>query len=224
MKWLVWLLLLLNAVLLGYFRLDAERHVELVAGHEAIDPDKIKILTPEALSALPAKARPAAAAPAAASVPQPVAACYEWGSFPAADAVRAKAVLDRLGLEAVSRLQMPQDALRYWVYIPPRKSLEEAQAKIDELKALGIAESYIVQEPPWRFAISLGVFKDEALAGRFLEDLRGRGVRSAVKGRRNHEGGQTSYTIRNVAPAQADELGKLQPDFPGSELKQVNCQ
>ena len=231
MKWLVWLLLLVNALLLAYFRLDPLHHVEPVAGHEAIEPGKLKILTPEELSGLPktdpapVPARPPQSPPQAPAAPQPAAvSCYEWGSFAGADVLRARGVLDKLSLEAVARQQAPQDALRYWVYIPPKRTLEEAQAKVDELKALGITESYIVQEPLWRFAVSLGVFKDEALASRFLDDLHNRGVRSAVKGRRNHEGGQTSYTIRNVAQNQADAFDKLKPDFPGSELKQVACQ
>ncbi|HEY3326526.1 MAG TPA: SPOR domain-containing protein [Novimethylophilus sp.] len=226
MKWLVWLLLLVNALLLGYFRLDPMPHVEPVAGHEAIEPGKIKILTPDELSGLPKKDQTPSAVQAPPPVaPQPVVAtCYEWGSFAGADVARARSVLDKLSLEAVARQQAPQDAIRYWVYIPPRKTLEEAQIKVSELKALGVTESYIVQEPLWRFAVSLGVFKDDALASRFLDDLHNRGVRSAVKGRRNHEGGQTSYTIRNASLTQADAFDKLKPDFPGSELKQVSCQ
>lgn len=220
MKWLVWLLLLVNVSLLGYFRLDPMPHVEPAAGHEAIEPGKIKILTPDELSGLPKKDQ----TPPAVQAPPVATACYEWGSFAGADVARARSALDKLSLEAVARQQTSQDAIRYWVYIPPRKTLEEAQVKVSELKALGVTESYIVQEPLWRFAVSLGVFKDDALASRFLDDLHNRGVRSAVKGRRNHEGGQTSYTIRNASPTQADAFDKLKPDFPGSELKQVNCQ
>lgn len=228
MKWLVWLLLLVNALLLAYFRLGPLHHVEPVAGHEAIEPGKLKILTPEELSGLP-KTDPTPT-PTAPTQPPPAAAqptaanCYEWGSFAGADVLRARGVLDKLSLQVVARQQNPQDATRYWVYIPPRRTLEEAQAKVDELKTLGITESYIVQEPLWRFAISLGVFKDEALASRFLDDLHNRGARSAVKGRRNHEGGQTSYTIKNVAQGQVDAFDKLKPDFPGSEFKQIDCQ
>lgn len=218
MRWLVWLLLLGNVLLLGYFQSGLRQHVE-AAPSQAISPEKLKIITPEALAQMPKKGP----APAPADAP-PVTACYEWGSFAAADAQRAKAALQQLSLEATAREQMPQDAIRYWVYIPPRRTLEEAQIKVNELKALGVEESYIVQEPKWLFAISLGVFKEEALATRFLQDLQSRGVRSAIKGRRNHEGGQTSYTVHNITPAQVESLAKLQPDFPGSEFKQTACQ
>lgn len=224
MKWLVWLLLLLNVVLLGYFQLGSQQPAGPLDGHQAIDPGKLKIITPEELARLPKKGEaPSSASASPAATPLPVASCYEWGSFAAVDAARAKAALDRIGLEATAKQQTPQEAIRYWVYIPPQKSLEKAQAKVDEIKALGIEESFIIQEPKWRFAISLGVFKAEALATKLVEELHSRGIQSAVKGQRNHEGGQTGYTIKNVSAAQAEEIGKLKPDFPGSELKQINC-
>jgi hypothetical protein len=223
MKWLLWVLLLVNVVLLAYFKLVFQPQSEPMPGHPAIDPARLKIVTAEELARLPKKGESATPAVTTSAVPL-VAACYEWGSFAGADAARAKAALDRLGLQATARLQVPQEAVRYWVYIPPRESLEKAQEKVNEIKALGIEESFIVQEPKWRNAISLGVFKTEASASKYVEDLHNRGIRSAIKGPRNHEGGQTGYTINNILPAQAEEIGRLKPDFPGSELKQVNCQ
>jgi hypothetical protein len=219
MKWLLWVLLLVNVILLAYFKLVFQPQSEPVPGHPAIDPTRLKIVTAEELAQLPKKGESATPA-----VTTPVAACYEWGSFAAADAARARAALDKLGLQATARMQAPQEAVRYWVYIPPQESLEKAQEKVNEIKDLGIDESFIVQEPKWRNAISLGVFKTEASASKYVEELHNRGIRSAIKGPRNHEGGQTGYTINNVLPAQADEIGRLKPDFPGSELKQVNCQ
>lgn len=226
MRLLLWLLLLLNVVLLAYFQLGSQQPAGPLAGHQPIDPGKLKIVTPEELARLPKKGEiplSASPSPSPATASMPVASCYEWGSFAVPDAARAKAALDRIGLESIAKPQTPQEAVRYWVYIPPRESLEKAQAKVDEIKALGIEESFIIQEPKWRFAVSLGVFKADALATKFLEELHSRGIKSAVKGRRNQEGWQTGYTIKNVLPAQAEEIGKLKPDFPGSELKQINC-
>lgn len=227
MKWLAWLLILFNVILLGYFQLVPQRPSELQGGHEAIEPARLKILTPEELALQPEK--PPEPAPVAGTVvtappPAPEPVCYEWGSFAPAEAERAKSVLDKLGLEAVSRKHTPQEALRYWIYIPPRKSLEEAQAKLNELNALGVQEHFIVQDPKWRYAISLGMFKDEGLAHRFLQDLNQRGVKSAVKMTRNQEASQVGYLIKNMTPAQLEEIGKLEPDFPGSEVRQNSCQ
>jgi hypothetical protein len=222
MKWLVWLLLLVNALLLGYFQLLVPHHVDAVA-HD-IEPSKIKVVSAEELAA---KAKPepapvAVSAPVATPVPT-AAVCYEWGSFSAVDAPRAKAALAPLALEVTTTKHTPQEAIRYWVYIPPLKTPEAAQAKVTEVQQLGVEETFIIQDPKWRNAISLGVFRDEGLATRFLEDLHNRGVHSAVKGQRNLDGEHTGYLIKNMTPAQQAQVEKLQPEFPGSDLKQTAC-
>lgn len=223
MKWLVGLLLLVNAVLLGYFQLGSSRHAALPV-HD-LDAARIRIVSAEELAA---KIRPepsaAMAEPAIQNIVAPVpVVCYEWGSFAGPDAARAKAALDRLALQVTTKKHTPQEAIRYWVYIPPLLSPEAAQLKVDELRQLGIEETFIIQEQQWRNAISLGVFRDEGLATKFLEDLRNRGVTSAIKGRRNLNGEQTGYLISNLSPAQQADVDKLKPEFPGSDLKQVEC-
>jgi len=219
MRWLLWLLLLVNAMLLGYFQLAVPRHV---AAPVALDLNaaKIKIVSAEELAA---KAKPDTTVP---SSPQSIAAppvCYEWGSFAAPDATRAKEALDRLAIAVTVQKHTPQEAIRYWVYIPPLKTPEAAQAKAVEVRQLGVEEIFIIQEPKWRNAISLGVFRDEGLANKYLEELRNRGVKSAVKGQRNHDGEQTGYLISNMTPAQLEEINRLKTEFFGSDLKQVEC-
>lgn len=221
MKWIVGLLLLLNVALFGYFRLDASHPAAAFAGHEPLATDKLKLLTPEELAALPKKNKLVPAMPASTSETE---ACYEWGNFSAANVSRAMSVLDKFHLEAVLKQATQQEATRYWIYIPPLKNLDEAQARNNQLRALGIEESFVVQEPQWRHAISLGVFKDESLANRLLDELHAKGVKAATKGVRNHESGQSSLTLKRVSAAVASEISRLQPDFPGSELKKVDCQ
>jgi hypothetical protein len=227
MKLLVWILLLINAMVLGYFQLLAPRHVDTAVGLD-IEPAKIRVVTPEELAAK-AKPEPSAAllpapdtVPALTSAPASV-VCYEWGSFSAMDAVRAKAALAPLALEVATTRHTPQEAIRYWVYIPPLKTPEAAQAKATEVQQLGVDETFIIQDPKWRNAISLGVFRDEGLATKFLEDLHNRGVKSAIKGQRNLDGEHTGYLIKNMTPAQLMQVEKLQPEFPGSDLKQTAC-
>ncbi|MCX7628274.1 MAG: SPOR domain-containing protein [Methylophilaceae bacterium] len=219
MKWLVWLLLLANVALFGYFQLVAAVPDEATRPRRDLAAERLEILDPQALASLP----PKTAAPSVPPVSSGQMLCYEWGSFSATDATEAQAVLNRMGIQTSIRQPAPQEAVRYWVYIPPRKSMEEAQAKVKELRAFGIEESFIVQEPKWRFAISLGVFKEEALADKYLEALKARGVRSAIKGLRNHETDPINYLLRDVSPQQAEELARLKPQFPGSELKPTDC-
>lgn len=228
MKWLVWLLLLVNVLLLGYFQLVAPRHVEVPVARDQ-DASKIRIVTAQELAAM---VKPEPPAPPIEStsqnvaIPSPVAissVCYEWGSFSGPDALRAQTALSRLALEVTAKKHTPQEAIRYWVYIPPLKTPEVAQAKAAEVRRLGIEETFIIQDPEWRNAISLGVFRDEGLATRFLEDLRNRGIKSAIKGQRNLDGEQTGYLIKNMTPVQQEEIDKLKPEFPGSDLKLIDC-
>lgn len=211
MKWWLALLAAVNFALFGYFHWFGSPPQGVQPGHEAIRPELMKILPPGQRPATPAS--PAAALP-----------CYEWGSFSADGLARAQNVLQSRAVPFVVRQTVPQEAVRYWVYIPPFVSLAEAQAKGEELRVRGVQDFFIVLEPQWRHAISLGIFKDERLADVLLQELQGRGVSSAVKGVRNQEGAQSSLLLSNLDATVAGELERLKPDFPGSELKQAACQ
>jgi len=227
MKWIVWLLVTVNVLLLVYFNLGLSQSPRVQINHQPLMADKIKLLTPEQVEALPKKAvevkEIAAVTPPLDVTPVQV-ACYEWGSFSTASLQKARGILAKYSLDAIVKQQSLQEATRYWVYIPRLKSAEEAQTKVDELRTLGIEDIFVVQEPQWRNAISLGVFKDEQLAAKLLEEVKNKGVVSAVKAVRNQEKGRTSLFISNMPSDTATEIEKLKPDFPGSELKQATCQ
>jgi hypothetical protein len=219
MKLLVLILVLLNAALFAMFNLERPQQSAPSPSHEEIQPEKIRLLSPADIEVMPEKQSEAQQTFQAVQF-----ACYEWGSFSAASLARAREALAKLELPAVPIEKSAQEAARYWVYIPPQNSLAAAQAKIQQLRRRGVQESFVVFEPQWRYAISLGVFKDEQLAAKLLEELKKKGVVSAVKGVRNQEQGQTSLLISNMSQDKVAEIGKLRPDFPGSELKQVTCQ
>lgn len=223
MKWVVWSLLLINALLVAYFNLGTTHPTGVTASHQAMQPEKIKLLTPAEIEALPKKTPEAAETQPLATAPVQY-NCYEWGSFSTASLPRARDILTKFSMNSVVKQNTSQEATRYWVYIPRQRSLQAAQAKMEELHKLGVQESFVIQDPQWRYAISLGVFKDEQLATKLLDELKGRGVVSAVKGVRNQENGRASLLINQMSSDMAGEIDKLKPDFPGSELKQVTCQ
>lgn len=219
MKWIAWLLVLLNVVVLAYFSLEQSKPAPVEMANAELQPEKIRLLTEQEIVRLPKKT-----VQSSMGNPAPEYGCYDWGSFSAANLARAREILDSLGVQATEQQLSSQQARRYWVYIPPLASAGAAQGKIDELDRLGVGEKVIVQEPQWRYAISLGVFKDEQLAIKLLQELRNRGVTSATKGVRNQEKDQASFYISNMSADIAVEIDRLQADFPGSELKQVTCQ
>lgn len=215
MRWILWGGLLANVLLLAYFNLPPRTQVELHVVQAPLHPEKIRLPNAAEIDALPPRVTAQAVA---------ADACYEWGTFASTRLASARQALSALGQDAEIRPHTAAEAARYWVYIPGFRNPQAAQARLDALRALGVDEMYVVQDPQLRSVISLGVFKDEQLATRLLDDLRGKGVTSAVKGIRNREDGRASLYLRNVSPALAAQIETLRPEYPGSELKQVFCQ
>lgn len=220
MKWMLWLLVLANALLFVYFNLPRQSALEPQIAEAPLNPEKIKLLKPEEIASLPRRM----IEPSEPMMQPAQFGCYDWGTFSRAKLASARSYLNRYTLDVTVKQQTAEESTRYWVYIPSLRNAAAAQAKVEELRALGVEEMYVVQDQQSRNAISLGVFKDEQLATKLLEDLKSKGVVSAVKGVRNQEQGRASLYIRNMSSELVPEIEKLQPDYPGSELKQVTCQ
>ncbi|MGX8883706.1 SPOR domain-containing protein [Methylovorus sp. SPW-M1] len=216
MKWLVSALIVVNVLVWAYFKTQPSGNELPGVAEQSISPERIKLYTEEEAAKLPKKA--------AVEAESTTNACYEWAGFTANTVATARAALLKLSISPQEREDKVSDTIRYWVYIPPMKSLQAAQAKIQELQSLGITESAVMQDPLWRNAISLGVFTDEQLANRLLNDLRNRGVRSATKGMRHAEKGLTTLLLGPLSSEVVTEVEKLKPEFAGTEFKQVNCQ
>jgi hypothetical protein len=224
MRVLLWLLLALNLGALVYFNLDMIVPPQVSANKPDMQPEKMKMLTLQEVEAMP-KRQEAAATPASTPV-APVnetTACYEWGIFEPARLNDIVTVIDALSIQHRVVQQSSQEAIRYWVYKPPLPNDAAAQEKADELKALGVEDFFVVQEPKWRNAISFGVFRDEQLAANLVDDLRRRGVREVVKSVRNQGNGNSTLILENVTNTLFGQLKKNQPDFPGTAIKEIAC-
>lgn len=219
MKWLVWLLLLLNLGLLAYFNQDRILPSTPPLTQAEITPEKITVLDQGQIEALPKKV--------AETIPPPLPAaattCIEWGIFSTASLTNAQSAIASLALQATVKEQTSQEAKRFWVYKPPLKTIEDAQAKAEELKALGVEELFVVQEPKWKNAISFGVFEDEKLALKLLQELKAKGVKDAVKALRNQGKGHASLLLNKLTDTDVAALKRLNPEFPQTELKEVSC-
>lgn len=224
MKWVVWFLVLMNVALLAYFNLGDISSSGLLLSRQPIQPERIRLLTQQEVEALPKKTVAESSQSSLMGVlTPPKTVCYEWGSFARNRLEDARRIVRSYSLEASVKEQSRQETLRYWVYIPPQPQ-QKAEAKMEELKTLGIEESFLVQEPQWKNAISFGIFKDEQLAIKLRDELRERGVAGVIMGVRNQEKGRVSLIINNMPVETAAEIDKLKPDFPGSELKEITCQ
>src|SRR5689334_11272936 len=175
--------------------------------NQQINQDKVHIISPKPFVTPTAKT-----------------ACLEWGFFGTGEVKAAMSALGQLqpGI-AVSQREV-QTVVGYWVYIPPLETRSEVDRKIAELRKLGVEEYYAVEsQGAMRNAISLGIFKTEEAANAYLERLRQLGVRSAKAGSREHRVTQTVLVVHEPDVALATKLADLKQQFPGTELKALQC-
>jgi len=214
MRTAFFLLLLANVAFFAFSRLGGD----LFSGEgqlleQQINPQAIRLLAPEQL---------AKAASARHEQPQKAAACLEWGSFVGGETGRAEEALGQLALGAKLTSRRVDEAASWWVFMPPQGSRQGAINKAGELRRLGVNDFFILQDDPkFRFAISLGIFRSEEAARGYLDQLRGKGVRTAQVGAREAQLQRTWYQVRDATDAVAARLNELSKDFPGSEVK--NC-
>ncbi len=234
-----WLLLLLNLALFAYLQWGGRLTQDNGALQPSLNPDQIKVLgfSPPAppSQALPASS-PAPAMPPAPSSPVVAkatsgaptvaapASCLEWGEFSGADLTRANDRLAVLKLGSSLTQREVEHSIGYWVYIPPVKKRAELDAKIAQLKKLGVKDFFVVQEKgQWHDAISLNIFKTRDLAKKYLDRLKAKGVKSAVMGERQTRLKFTVFSFKNPDAATLLKLADWQKDFTGIEMKTVTC-
>ena len=220
MKHVFWLLVAINLSLLAYFNLGYIMPSKPQIKALEINPEKIQLLTPNEIKALPKKT---AVAPA---TPQPIpvtTACYEWGIFSNENLTDAQTAVSQLALQTTVRNENSKQAKRFWVYRPPLKSTYDAQQKAAEIKALGVEDLFVVQEVKFKNAISFGIFEDEQLALKLVSELKAKGVRDVSKALRNQGDSHSSLILSNVGEKEVLALEKLQPDFPDAKLKKISC-
>jgi len=214
MKWVFFVLLAANVGLaaLIYAR-DRLPNPDAQLLSLQINAEQIRIIAP----------RPAAPPAPVATATRP-GVCLQWGSFGAAELPKAQAALDVLALgERARRIEVGVQT-GYWVYIPPLRSKAQMQRKAIQLGQRGVTDySPILADGRWRYAISLGVFRDEDAAKKRLTLLRGSGVPSAQIGERIQRVTQTAFLVRDATEAQSAQLANLKTQYPGSELRAVDC-
>jgi hypothetical protein len=210
MKLLALVLLLLNAMFLAWARFAPEPGTlesQLLA--QQVNPEAIHLLSDAQVAALGArKAEPADGA-----------SCQEWGPFNAADLRRARETLAELASQAKLG-ERHEDSAGWWVYIPPQASRQAATQKVTELKRLGVEDYFIVQDDPrFRFAVSLGVFSTEEAARARLDEVRGRGVRTAQVGSRQTAVQKMYLQLRDLPQALQPKLAAASNEYPGTAVK-----
>ena len=198
-----------------WFGGSAEANGEAQIVGQQLNAEKIRLLAPEQVSVLTRKPEPPKVAATVATV------CLEWGAFVGGDAARAEQALEPLGLGAKLTQRRQDDAAGFWVYIGPLASRQLATQKAGELKRMGIDDYFVVpDDPKWRNAVSLGVFKTEEAAKARLETVRARGVKSATIGPRDTQLSKIYFQVREANSTLTAKLNELKQGFAGTEVRE----
>jgi hypothetical protein len=206
------LLLLANLTLYAYTKLDSGGGEAMLLADQ-VQPDKIKLLTPQQVAALgPAKVA------ALADV------CVEWGPLSDPERVRALAELEPLALGRLLSQKRVEFDSGYWVNMGPFTTRAAAETRIGELRRQGVKELAVADAARGQFAISLGVFRVEAAAVAYAEELAQLGVTLAKVQPRAQPITQTVVVVRDPQQSVVARLKDLQAQFPGSELKITACE
>jgi hypothetical protein len=150
--------------------------------------------------------------------------CMEWGEFSGSDLAQASRALAEMKLGDSLAQRTVEYTSGFWVYFPPLKNKAAVNRKVEEIKAAGIAEYFVVQDfKKWHNAISLGVFKTEEAAKNFQASLRKLGLRGTKIGERKSRLQFTVFVFKRIDAGTAARLATMQKDFANSELKTVQC-
>jgi hypothetical protein len=177
-----------------------------------VQPDKIRLLTPQQVAALgPAKVA------ALADV------CLEWGPMQDADRTRALTSMDSLDLGKLLTQKKVDVVTNFWVFLPPASSRSAADKRLGELKAQGIKDVAIIDSGTQRLAISLGMYRTEDAAQGRLAALQAQGIDNAKLAARTQSVQQTVLVVRDPPATAVAKLKDLQPEFPATEIKVGSC-
>jgi hypothetical protein len=212
MRIVIVLLLLANLTLYAYTRLDTGGG-EAILLQDQVQPDKIKLLTPQQVAALgPSKVA------ALADV------CVEWGPLSDPDRARALAELEPLHLGRLVSQKKVDFESGYWVNMGPFASRAGAETRVAELRKQGVKELAVADAPKGQFAVSFGNFYSEKAATAYAEELARLGINLAKVERRTQPVSQTLVVVRDPQQAVMARMRELAAQFPGSELRTTACE
>jgi hypothetical protein len=173
---------------------------------QQIEPNRVRIVPPSELTRV------------ASSGKQPT--CIELGPIAAADAARAEEAVNALAAGSKVATRKAEEPTRWWVYLPPLATRAAAVQRVAELKRQGVDDSSLVNDDPqWRNAVSLGVFRSEDAATKRLEELRKRGVSGAEMAAREGSAVRVYIQLRNGPEPVRARLGEVRERFPGAEIR-----
>lgn len=110
--------------------------------------------------------------------------CFTLGPFKDRKEANAlMALMVKKGVKPALRTAKSREPSAYWVYLPPYPSRERAVEAVDRLEALGFDDYFIVGDPKYNNAISLGLFSRKAGSKQRVRDMKEMGFDAKVEPR-----------------------------------------
>jgi len=173
---------------------------------QQLQPERIKLVAPDELARMVGRRQ---------------AACVELGPIAAGDAVRAEEAVSGIAAGLKVSQRRVDEAGRWWVFVPPLATRQAATQRIAELRRQGIEDSSLISDDPqWRNAISLGVFRSEDAANKRADELRKRGVRGVEAAPHEGPGARVYVQLRDAPEPVRGKLAELKESFPGAEIRE----
>lgn len=107
-------------------------------------------------------------------------ACYRVGPFLTDAPISSLAVIVKAQKATTKIINLSEQKVDYWVFIPSLVNTERAEQKIKEIKAKGI-DGFIVREGGFLNAISLNHFKNSELALAYLRKMQAMGIQAEYR-------------------------------------------
>lgn len=211
MRTVLVLLLLANLTLFGYTWLDGGAGGEAVRLSEQVQPDKIKLLTPQEVAALgPAKIA------ALADV------CVEWGPFADSERARALAELEPLAIGRLVSQKRVDPAPLWGAVLAPYSTRASAERRASELRQQNLRD-VSVAEAAGKYVVAIGAFRTEEGATTYASELARLGVAIPTGTQRLPAVPQSVIVIRDPPANVVARLRELQSSWPNAETKVGSC-
>jgi hypothetical protein len=214
MKWITWILLVMNLAVAGFFM---GRSQWPQAGSDQNAPMNVDRLSLRSLSA-----------PATKDVPPPrvVAAevlCVEWRGLNLVEFAQVREQLKAMvGERVMSFTEVPLNT-RHWVIFPPLPSPQSATTKLSELAAAGVQDAFVVKDGAWLNAISLGLYANDEAARRRVREVEDKGVLGTRVELLPRQGTDFYFVIRSEDPDALKSLSEIKQAYPNSQQSRVAC-
>ena len=105
--------------------------------------------------------------------------CFVAGPYPLLSNAQSSAKWFRGKSKVQAEIQADEVPTVFWVYLPPYKNQKEANRQAQHLAHLGITDYVLVTTGKLKYAISLGVYRDQASAQRRVDELHRKGYKRA---------------------------------------------